>query len=166
MILPCTSLVQLGDLAAHLGQFRTGHVEDVPTRIDAAGDVLGERAEILDRGQERDQLAMAFRQPHAKAIHVAGAGQGCRQLEQLLGREHGPDGRSPHQQTHVGQPGKGRRLTFAEHDDHLGDQVEFGANAVDIGARLDLPAQVAAQSAEGVPGQRLRTFENSSSCSV
>ena len=55
------ALVDVGELLADLGQFPAGHVEDVAAAVDAAGDGLGDRPEVLDRGEQVDQAADSAR---------------------------------------------------------------------------------------------------------
>ena len=46
------AFIEVGDLPAHDRQLDTGHVEHMAARIDAAGDALGQRAQILDGRQQ------------------------------------------------------------------------------------------------------------------
>ena len=55
------ALVDVGELLADLGQFAAGHVEDVAAAVDAAADRLGDRAQVLDRGEQVGQAAAGGR---------------------------------------------------------------------------------------------------------
>ena len=55
------AVVHVGDLLADLGQLGAGHVEDVAAAVDAAGDRLGDRPEVLDRSEQVGQTVATGR---------------------------------------------------------------------------------------------------------
>src|SRR5262245_25663161 len=130
-------LIDGNDLLADLCEFGAGHVEHVAARVDAAGDGFGDQAEVFNGGHECDQALMEFAEPHAPAIHVAGAGECAGDVEQLFRGEHGANPGAACEHAHVLEPRERRRLPLTEHVDHLRDQFELGANSVRVGAWLN-----------------------------
>ncbi len=75
-------------------------------------------------------------------------------FEELFGREHGADGGPAGEQPDVVQAAERRRLAQAERGDHLGVEREFVADGGDVGRRLDLAGEVAAERRRGVTGEQ------------
>ncbi len=120
------ALIHVGELLADLGQLRAGHVQDVAPAVDAAGDALGDEAQVFDRGQECDQPLEAVIEPHAIAVHVPGASERVGDLQELLGCKHRADGGPAHKKPDIVQAAKGRRPALPDGLHHLGDEREFG----------------------------------------
>jgi len=105
------------------------------------------------RGQEVDEALEPRAQPHAVAEHVAGAGECVRDLEELLGGQHGANGRPADQEADVVQAAERRGLPLAQGVRHLGNQRQVGADFLRVGARLGPAGQLLPQRAGGVAGE-------------
>ena len=124
-------------------------------RVDAAGDRFRHRTQILDRGEQVDELLIAVVQAHPIAKDAAGTGQRVGHFEELFDGQRRADGGPADQQTDVVEAGEGRRVPLAEGVAHLGDEGERGANGVGVGARLDLAGAFLAQRRGRIAGQQL-----------
>ena len=79
--------------------------------------VLATRPRSSTGVEQVDEPLKLVVEPHAVAVHVAGAGERVGDFEELLGGEHGADGGAAGQQADVVQarrtaatgPGRGRR---------------------------------------------------------
>ncbi len=127
------AIVELGEPAADRAQLGTGAVQHVGARIDAAVDRFGDRAVVFDGRQQVDELLATLVEARAVAIDGPGAVQCIRNFEQLLGGEHGADGRPANAQTNIVQSAEGRRLPQADRFHHFRNEGNMFADAVEIG---------------------------------
>ena len=88
---------------------------------------------------------MALVQPHAIAVHVAGAGQGLGHFQELFGSQHGADGRPPCEETHIVQSAERRGLSLSQGAYHFTYQGQVSADLLHGRAGLNLPDQFVAE---------------------
>ena len=140
------------------GEFPAGDVEDVPPAVDAAADGPRDGAEVFDPGEEVDQAVEPFVQSHPVAVDRAGASEGLRYFEELLGAEHGADAGAAHDQSDVVQPAQRWGLLEFEREHHLRHEFDFRARGGRVRERFDLACEFAAQRRRGVTGDDLADF--------
>src|SRR5262249_9487268 len=137
------------------GQLAAGAVEDVAAAVDAGGDGFRDGAEVLGWGEQLDQALVPVGQPHAVAVHVAGAGEGVGHLEELLDGQLRADGGAADDEADVVQACEGRREARGQGIDHLADQGQLVARVLGVAERGELAGELLAQRAGGVAGDEL-----------
>ena len=118
--------------------------------VDRGRDRLAEGPEILDRGEQLDQIGELAIEPHAITVETTRGNERVGNLKQLLGRQHGADGRPANDQANVVNATERRRVVGQESLDHLRHQRERSTNAIDLLRRLDLPSQLGPEGRGGI----------------